>query len=51
MDLQELLAQIEAITAKDVEVGRVLREIVLYIARQERATSSKASKKEADNAN
>jgi hypothetical protein len=39
MDLQELLARIEAITAKDVEVGQVLRDIVLHIARLERATS------------
>lgn len=42
MDLQELLAKIEAITAKDVELGHLLRDMVLYIARQER--SSKPSK-------
>jgi hypothetical protein len=44
MDLQELLARIEAITAKDVELGRILRDMVLYIAHQERATPSKSSK-------
>lgn len=48
MDLQELLAKIEAITAKDVEVGQVLRAMVLHIARLERAGTPK---KEAKNGN
>lgn len=43
MDLQELLARIEALTAKDVELGLILRDMVLYVARLERAHSKKGA--------
>jgi len=48
MDMQELLAKIEAITAKDVEVGLVLRELAVHVARLERAAEPK---KEANSGN
>lgn len=50
MELQELLAHIEAISTKDHEVGRVLKGIVLYLAKLEKAAQAKPAK-EASNAN
>lgn len=50
MELQELLALIESIAAKDVETGRVLKGIVLYLAKLERAAPIQPSK-EASNGN
>lgn len=41
MDLQELLARIESISAKDVELGQVLKALVLYVAKLERVINSK----------
>ena len=49
MELQELLAHIEAISTKDHEVGRVLKGIVLYLAKLEKAQAKPS--KEASNAN
>ena len=47
MDLQELLAKIEVMAAKDVEMGVILRAIVVHIARLERAAASPKTSKDA----
>lgn len=37
-ELQELLVQIKAIEAKDVEVGHVLRALINYLAKHEKSS-------------
>lgn len=51
MELQEMLAQIEHIAAKDHEVGRVLKAMVLYLAKLEKAQQAKPSKEATTNGN
>ena len=44
-ELQALLVQVEAIEAKDVEVGHVLRALIDYLAKREKlSVQAKSSK-------